>query len=144
MERFADFAAIAFVSYYWAAIDMVRFHSHLDPIDQPGYVETSSGRRFVAGALWPLTASLNGELAWFLTTFASSVVIFYLAYSALGLIIASFFWRVLLVSVLSGTPMLGAIINAPRALVAMFFWLIFARPFGCKPPTGMDSIARPR
>lgn len=133
-----DLAVIVLVSYYSTGLNMLAFHRSLSPVDQPGYIRQAGPRRFLTAAVWPLVARLNGEFGWFAVTFASTLLIVGVAYKLLGGLIASVFWRVLLIGIVSITP----VFTLPLALVATVLFLVAAKPFGARPPSGMDRMRR--
>lgn len=142
MPSVIDIVIGLFLSYYWTGIDMVTFHSQLDPVDRPGYVYESRIRRFLVGAVWPYVAKLNREFGWHFVFFASGVFVFTLLHAFLYPYFKSSGLVVLVISVVRVIPVISNVITGPCALFAMLLWLVLAKPFGAKPPSGIERMQR--
>ena len=129
-----------FLAYYWTGVEMVSFHSQLDPVDRPGYVDAPLYRRFFSGAIWPVVAKLNQELAWFFVCFLSGAIVFSFIHALAFPYIGSTGLIVVAIAVLRSIPGVSAIVNAPLALFAMVLWFLLAKPFGAKIPSGIERI----
>jgi hypothetical protein len=133
---FSHIAAVAMLSYYFSGRNMLAFHGALDPVDQPGYMGLSRTRRVLAAVIWPAVAQLNGELGWFALTYCATLFVVTAAYSLLGLYLESTFWRVLIISGASFTPVLAV----PFAFVATVLWMLVGRPLRWRVPFGMERL----
>lgn len=128
-----------FLAYYWTGFDMVHFHTQLDPVDQPEYVNGSTWKRVVSGALWPVVSYANREFAWFSTCFLSAAIVLGAAYVGLNHLLGSTFYAVLVLGTLRVTPVISALLSFPLALFSSLLWLLIAKPLGCKPPSGIET-----
>ncbi|MFA6451813.1 MAG: hypothetical protein WCX65_20240 [bacterium] len=142
MPSTVDIIIGLFLSYYWTGFEMVSFHSQQHPVDRPGYVSDPIFRRILSGAIWPVVAKLNNELAWFFVCFFSGVVVFSFLHALAYPYFGSTGIVVLAIAILRSIPGVAVIVNAPLALLAMALWMILAKPFGAKIPSGMERIQR--
>ena len=136
----ADVAAIVFLAYYVTGLQMVLFHSTQPIVERPTYVRYGFGRKFIAGAFWPVVALLNAETAWHLVTFISAAVIMSAEYPLTGYLVASPFWRTQLLLLAAFTP----VVNAPNAMLSAAIWMLIIRPLGVKMPPAVESRFGPR
>jgi hypothetical protein len=136
MVSVPDSLGIIVMSYFANGISMVAYHSKLDPIDQPAYVGKSVARRIVAASLWPLTAIENDDLAWILTCFAGTVVVFWLYEVVLGFWITAATLRMLLIGIVYITPRVGnVLLNGPRGIASAILWFLIVKPLGGQRPS---------
>ena len=112
--------------------------------DRPGYVSAPIYRRFLSGAIWPVVAKLNYELAWFFVCFLSGAVVFSFLHALAYPYFGSTGLVVLAITILRSIPGVSAIVNAPLALLAMALWMVLAKPFGAKVPSGIERMQRGR
>lgn len=129
-----------FLAYYWTGFGMVEFHRMLNPVDQPAYVHAPAWQQVLAGAFWPYVARLNGEFVWNVVCFLSSAVVATLAYSLLLHLINSSFFAIIILSGVRAIPVLHVVVSGPTALIAALLWFLFAKPFGLKPPSGIERV----
>lgn len=106
-------------------------------MDRPGYVSAPIYRRFLSGAIWPVVAKLNNELAWFFVCFLSGAVVFSFVHALAYPYFESTSLVVLAIAILRSIPGVSAIVNAPLALV---LWMVLAKPFGAKVPAGIERM----
>lgn len=142
MPSTVDIIIGLFLSYYWTGFEMVSFHSQQHPVDRPGYVNAPILRRIFSGAIWPIVAKLNNELAWFFVCFASGAIVFsflhalvYPYFGSTGLVVIS-------IAILRSIPGVSVVVNAPLALLAMALWMVLAKPFGARVPSGIERMQR--
>lgn len=142
MVSWPEVIIAVFLAYYWTGFEMVQFHTQLDPVDQPGYVDGSVWKRIGAGVVWPFVAFTNREFAWFSICFLSSAIVLGAAYIGLNHLLGSTFYAILVLGALRVTPVVSTLVSFPLALVSALLWFLIARPFGCKPPSGMERLNR--
>lgn len=140
MPSSVDIILGLFLSYYWTGMEMLTFHSQQHPVDRPGYVDAPLYRRFFSGAIWPVVAKLNQELAWFFVCFLSGAIVFSFVHALAYPYIGSTGLIVFAIAILRSTPGVSAIFNAPLALLAMALWLLLAKPFGAKIPSSIERM----
>ncbi len=139
MITLTDATIALFLAYYWTGFEMVLFHSQLEPVDQPGYISESPIKLVISGAVWPVVSYLNREFSWFSVCFLASALVLGAAYVGLNHIIGSTFWAIIVLGVARVTPILSTIIATLLALVSALLWLVVAKPFGAKMPTGIEK-----
>lgn len=142
MPSIIDIAVGVFLAYYSTGYEMLIFHSQLSPVDRPGYVSESTIKRFFAGLGWPIVAKLNGELAWFFVCFISASTLFTFLHAVLYPYTQSSGIVVLAIMIARILPVVSLLISGPLALIAMLIWVIFAKPFGAKAPSGMEQMQK--
>jgi hypothetical protein len=131
-----DIAVVLLLAYFNAGVNLMLFHTGLDPMDQPGYVERGLVPILAAAVVWPITARLNRELAWFLIVFVAAILVFALGWTLLGLLFGSVLWRVVALVVLSFTGLFGR----PAGLVGSLIWRLIASPLGLRVPLGLERM----
>ena len=138
MPENLDIIIGVFLAYYWTGLDMVMFHSSQRPLNQPGYVHGGFFRKLIAGTFWPYTTKINREFMWFFVCFLACAVVFTFAHSFLQPIVGSSGIVVLILGIARVLPIVSTVVSFPLSIFAMLFWLILAKPFGAKEPSGMQ------
>jgi hypothetical protein len=137
MPEIIDIIIGTFLAYYWTGADMVLFHSGQSPLHQPGYVHGGFFKKLMAGAFWPFTSKINQEFMWFFVCFLACTVVFSFAHSLLYPLVGSSGLAVLILGIARVLPIVSTVVSFPLSILAMLFWMILAKPFGAKEPSGM-------
>ena len=142
MPSLVDVAIGLFLAYYWTGYDMVLFHSQLESVDRPSYVDGPKWKVVISGAGWPLIAYLNRELSWFGVCFLSSAIVFTAVHMLLLPYVGSTASVVVILAVLRNVPLLGRLLSVPFGAIASVLWILVAKPLGARVPAGIERIGK--
>jgi hypothetical protein len=124
------------LAYYLTGLNMILFHTGLDPIDQPRYASAGVLRILGAATVWPFVANINGELGWFGLFFASGLLYFTVALRVVVFFVDSP-WIVLGVFwVLCFTPIVGA----PVGILGSLLWRLLPASLRPRMPSRMGEV----
>jgi hypothetical protein len=131
-----DIILLLSLAYFNAGMNLLLFHTGLSPMDQPGYVERGLAPILIAALLWPITARINRELAWFFVIFVAAVLVFALGWLVLGVLFYSPTWRAVTLLVVSFTGLFGR----PSGFLGSLIWRAVAKPLGLRVPLGLERM----